>query len=81
MTLDEKRDVIILLLCASNQLNLTWADELVGHRTGEPLRIALGLRQHALRDAGYECSYVESCVEAAYRLIESHPALRCEWFT
>jgi len=81
MTLAEKRQVIEVLMCVSDARNLTYVDDLIGQRTGEPLRVALELRHAVLCDSVDPYGYGESCVEAAYRLIESHPALRAEWFT
>lgn len=79
MTLEEKRQLIEILMCAS--------DNGVGGIASASY--ALDLHHRQVRDAArlrtevdfFTHSYEEDCVEAAYRLIESHPALRCEWFT
>jgi hypothetical protein len=85
MTLDEKRQVIELLLCADHRNNLSMVDQFIGFRSCDPLRIAIDLRWKArgefLGIVSDDVMYVASCVEAAYRLIETSATLRAEWFT
>jgi len=81
MTLDEKRQVIEILMCASDYRTSGLA--LVAFDLG--LGTKLGLKAVRLRKACKQDDdsddYEATCVEAAYRLIESHPALSAEWFT
>ena len=84
MTLDDRRKIIeVLLLSAA-----TWSPELyeVTRELGYSRRIAkLASDEH--RSAYYsvpnmdiEYMYAQPTTEAAYRLIESSPTLRREWF-
>jgi hypothetical protein len=85
VTLADKRKVIEVLLCAaeigplSNQQSaLAVAERDPGFVAAHRLRAVLELEYI---DAETEMpSYREACTEAAYRLIESSPVLRREWF-
>lgn len=87
MKIDDRRGVIEMLLCAGDP------DETLGIGDICLLDDALHLfefaviqRQGACRDVhrdnrygALDC-YEDDCLEAAYRLIESSPTLRREWF-
>lgn len=86
MTLDDKRKAIEVLLCCEhwnshNAFESTWS---TARAIGAPLKIASqvaerwGETRHSDGMAIY--SHASICIEAAYRLIESSPLLRREWF-
>lgn len=89
MTLADKRKVIEVLLCNAQCIDgppfeTTWhTAELFGfgatdHRSEEADR---AWRHVTLESGGYfRCHHSNSSLEAAYRLIESSPTLRREWF-
>lgn len=86
MTIDEKREVIEVLLCAASitspDKRTAWGD------LSTPCRVIDGVftpavkARHAVRDEGSRRArfYGWTAMEAAYRLIESSPTLRREWF-
>lgn len=83
MNLENKRRVIEVLLCAAGE----WASVIpvVAYEIGTMPGDAMFQRHRAARD--YDAlrpprfiTYTEECVEAAYRLIETSPTLRREWF-
>lgn len=83
MKLDEKRKVIEVLLCsASSRVDSVFT---VAIYSGEPKGIAtqaMRFRRRAYSDMHCDLAYhyAQSATEAAYRLIESSPTLRREWF-
>lgn len=81
MTLDDKRKVIEVLLCASGSQVV--ATVTVAQAAGVNLGLVLEATTPTYRDApsrtrGYY--YAHRQIEAAYRLIESSAVLRREWF-
>lgn len=81
--LEEKREVIEVLLCTASTRNGSVFH--IQESLDLPNRVgfrAMNKRQSSKSgvdcDAGYH--YSQSCTEAAYRLIESSPTLRREWF-
>ena len=88
MTLDDKRKVIETLLSCSDEsspdVTDSAADDL-GHRSKQVKIMAGNAWGEAYRDICAthrgDCVYhFEASIEAAYRLIESSPTLRREWF-
>lgn len=85
LTNDHKRALVEILMCASdnNQLGITF----VADRLGMPERVAReasNLRLKAHYDAqnnDQPYSYDQTCVEAAYRLIEGDSELTTEYLT
>lgn len=87
MTLADKREAIEVLLCAGMDPDGMWGT------TGEAARAINASRAADLgaSRAWQECraglsvdrfpEHGETCIEAAYRLIESSPRLRREWFS
>lgn len=77
MKTEEKRKVIEVLLCGSSSQHSTLsdADTYIGNQTSVAYLEAL--HQRALIPSG---EYHTLNLEAAYRLIESSPTLRREWF-
>lgn len=88
MTLDEKRKVIEVLLCCSCEWSPDVTDSAArdaGHRSrrvesaaSDEWRDAYGDLCAVVRDR--QVYHHEASTEAAYRLIESSPTLRREWF-
>lgn len=81
MTLAEKRAVIEVLLCTagSRRRETTWdACRSIGIPDRGPVARAADAAWHRTND--YSRSHGDVCLEAAYRLIETSPALRREWF-
>lgn len=82
MRLADKRKVIEVLLCAADE----WAPSIVVVADTQWAKMAaVEARQRADRDYNRLrpprfVTYTEECVEAAYRIIESSPTLRREWF-
>lgn len=83
MTIDEKRQVIEVLLCAASQpgVSVFHAKSWLGHMERVAVR-AMDRRHAALMNLNADKGrwYTTSANEAAYRLIESSPTLRREWF-
>lgn len=77
MKIDDKRAVIEILLCAAStdSFTVSQADEWIGNATFTAY--AEALHQRAKIPSG---DYHTLNLEAAYRLIESSPTLRREWF-
>ena len=87
MKLDDKRKVIEVLLCCGDPghvdgtrqvvdaLDMPSAYQSAAFRAWSPVE-----REPMYRDAWFEPSISEAYTEAAYRLIESSPTLRREWF-
>lgn len=77
MKIYSKRKTIEMLLCAASSewFCLSQADEWIGHATGAVFREAIHARAEI--PSG---EYHTLNLEAAYRLIESSPTLRREWF-
>lgn len=91
MTLADKRTAIEALLCAAEPMDLgQWTDNTTlvyamdaFHDNGDPRREAIFWPASKLRrklQHDLELDYPTSAQEAAYRLIESSPTLRREWF-
>lgn len=90
MTLDDKRKVIEVLLCAGDPDEADSICDLMDASDDESVRIssaASAARREISRDRhGHggmlvSCdTYEDDCLCAAYRLIESSPTLRKEWF-
>lgn len=80
MKLNEKRKVIEVLLCGSDPV---WSELLIdtAKSIGEDARIGFAAEEewYSVRWNIYD-SWEEDAIEAAYRLIESSPTLRREWF-
>jgi hypothetical protein len=89
MTLADKRRVIEILLCCSCEWSPDVTDgaaEDAGHRAQRLKDAAGSAWGNAYVDlcATHRCERVSHCeasTEAAYRLIESSPTLRREWFS
>ena len=77
MTLEEKRDLVEILMCGSDRLASVYAGWEASGTSHPTLRKAVVAR----RDIDLDFSYEESCVEAAYRLIATDQTLRREWWT
>lgn len=84
MTLADKRKAIEVLLCASGD---QWAPSL--HEAADEIDVGLEIARAAVRARGRMAAshghsnrfrYHHDCCGAAYRLIESSPTLRREWF-
>lgn len=83
MKLADKRRVIEVLLCCSDELSpdiTGMAADACGYMS-EALKIAVDAEwMCACRDVGIEAGHHIASTEAGYRLIESSPVLRREWF-
>ena len=85
MTLDDKRKVIeVLLCCGQNPYCFIGTTGDFARAIGagdradsEARRLWLAVRRD---DAALKADHGEICITAAYRLIESSPTLRREWF-
>ena len=80
MKLDEKMQVVEILMLAScdpHDSVMTVATTSIGQRYRVAVK-ANNLRVEVWRTT--DLSYEQSCVEAAYRLIETSPVLIREWF-
>lgn len=86
MKVDEKQEVIEVLLCSvlndTNSRQTTWE---TCRKLGIDDRGATAVSANALwgqtrRDGHVGHAHPVICLEAAYRLIESSPRLRKEWF-
>ena len=81
MTLEEKRDLVEILMCGSDRLASVYAGWEASGTSYSTLRKAVVARRDIeLTLIDLEFSYEESCVEAAYRLIAEDPILRLEWW-
>ena len=88
MKLDEKRQVIEVLLCGASARWVGYTEYPVGMWTAalhlevdsRSARRRWGLAHADYSNGGYATTYMTICLEAAYRLIESSPTLRREWF-
>lgn len=79
MTVDEKRDVIEVLLCASGSLNDSTID--VAFTRGVDMRLVnTALAASYNRIPWILMAFADREADAAYLLIESSPTLRREWF-
>lgn len=77
MTLDEKRKVIEVLLVVAT----SWQPLPKGAAMALGYSAVTASRAwRCLNDQWTDCSVLEAATEAAYRLIESSPTLRREWF-
>lgn len=77
MTVAEKRKVVEVLLCARNEHGLRIIN-LADERT--ETHNAYAAFEDAYEDTEWSNEYWPTCLEAAYRLIESSATLRKEWF-
>lgn len=86
MTNINRSRLIEILLCASDTKSGGLAHvaiSLHGSTHAELIGVAISQRMAAGQDDNSNLDdqyYEQSCVEAAYRLIESDPTLRREWF-
>lgn len=77
MRLDDKRAVIEALLCASGTSIVSTVD--AAEMIGVPLPLVAGAIEVTYGERG-DMRFNDRQIEAAYRLIESSPTLRREWF-
>ena len=92
MTLDEKRDAIEILLCCAQEpwsfqpRATTWtASRTLGHPASGAYsagQLIAARRWKSVRPGldWHKYTHGDTCLEAAYRLIESSAVLRREWF-
>ena len=81
MKIDDKRKVIEVLLCAAGAWTISTID--VAADFGVPLDALMQPVELTYQDAPVGTRgvrYTDRQIEAAYRLIESSPTLRREWF-
>jgi hypothetical protein len=76
MKVDRKRKVIETLMCATNPGRMV---SVVGYNFGGARLMSEAVLAHAKVSAPW-MTYEDEALEAAYRLIESSPSLRREWF-
>lgn len=89
MKLDDKRKVIEVLLCCGSggvpiflaALDVAFDDDSERRLNNEAYSHFVRLDFSDISDAEHHrLAYAQICLEAAYRLIESSPTLRREWF-
>lgn len=86
MKLEEKRLVVEALLIAGDSFGPTAhsaALQVCDSSVDDAFRFARRVvrrRRSAFSRMMATRDYVDSCIEAAYLVIESSPTLRCEWF-
>lgn len=83
MNIDEEQAAIEVLLCAGDPDNPQGISDIAESTEAMPAyeaRLAVEKERCGGRAPIDDIYYCDDCLEAAYRLIESSPTLRREWF-